>query len=127
MALQKQVRFSSQIDIILPMEYTEQLPETQSNSSSISDDSSDSLSTHMVIQQKCRRTSKKADGSSLSSSLGIRPKATKESILGDLSRYTLEAYICPFCSSNSQTYTDQLTHLEIAHPWYSLDIHRTMR
>ncbi|KAJ1662942.1 hypothetical protein IW140_005464 [Coemansia sp. RSA 1813] len=126
MSLQKQVRFSSQIDIIQPLEYTEHSPASPSISS-ISDDSADPSSpADAVLQHKYRRP-KGNKAHSSSSLLGVRARATKESILGDLSRYTQEAYICPFCSSNSKTYADQLIHLEVVHPWYDLDVHRNMR
>ncbi|KAJ1796704.1 hypothetical protein LPJ59_003586 [Coemansia sp. RSA 2399] len=126
MSLQKQVRFSSQIDIIQPHEYTELPPASPSNSS-ISDDSTDPPPVvDPLLQHRYRRSTSKKPISS-ASVLAIRAKATKESILGDLSRYTLEAYICPFCHSNSQTYAEQLIHLEVVHPWYNLDVHRNMR
>ncbi|KAI8321870.1 hypothetical protein GQ54DRAFT_311401 [Martensiomyces pterosporus] len=55
------------------------------------------------------------------------PKSTKESILGDMSRFTQESYICPFCGVQSPKFLDQLQHLSTSHPWYSLDIHEGIR
>ncbi|KAJ1863941.1 hypothetical protein LPJ73_000391 [Coemansia sp. RSA 2703] len=59
-----------------------------------------------------------------SSTRRMRPKTTKESILGDLSRFSQDSYVCPFCGSHSVQYADQLKHINSEHPWYSLDVHR---
>ncbi|KAJ1723567.1 hypothetical protein LPJ53_002090 [Coemansia erecta] len=64
------------------------------------------------------------EGRRHSSTRKMRPKTTKESILGDLSRFSQDSYVCPFCGSHSAQYADQLKHINSEHPWYSLDVHR---
>ncbi|KAJ1993389.1 hypothetical protein GGI25_001957 [Coemansia spiralis] len=110
MPMQKQVRFSSHVDIIQPIQ-EEPLDDTAKNMA-------------MLIHNYHHRSKVRASKDHRAHT--PRPKITKESIMSDLSRYTQEAYICPFCGSNSQTYADQLVHLEVIHPWYSLDIHKEM-
>ncbi|KAJ2793368.1 hypothetical protein H4R20_006557 [Coemansia guatemalensis] len=52
---------------------------------------------------------------------------SNDSVLEDSRRFFQENYHCSFCPNEEPTFEKLISHIEAAHPWYDLRVHRKIR